>query len=210
MNPLNEAWSCALASFPSITNHVCFGFTWEDGVMTALPPLPGGIDSYAAGINNRGQIAGWGGLFKRCVLGLERVWGAFVFSERDLCGDSLPLLLTHETCQIDRMPKELSFLRAKQCRTCGVGTTFGRDNDRHLENPRVFLTSHLPLWSGMLADDNLFSFCNEEPSHVSSTVPRLLSRRLTTFSAFCGSTPTSSKAARKCWRNRSKCPSFRP
>ena len=59
INPLNEAWSCALANFPAITNHVCYGFTWEDGVMTKLPPLPGGVDSYAAGINNFGQIAGW-------------------------------------------------------------------------------------------------------------------------------------------------------
>lgn len=59
MNPLNEAWSCAQANFPTITNHVCYGFLWEAGVMTALPPLAGGIDSYAAGINNRGQIAGW-------------------------------------------------------------------------------------------------------------------------------------------------------
>ena len=59
MNPFNEAWSCALANFPTITNHICFGFTWEDGVMTALPPLRGGIDSYAAGINDKGQIAGW-------------------------------------------------------------------------------------------------------------------------------------------------------
>jgi len=59
MNPLNEAWSCAQANLPSITNHVCFGFIWEDGVMTALPPLPGGMDSYAAGINNKGQVAGW-------------------------------------------------------------------------------------------------------------------------------------------------------
>jgi probable HAF family extracellular repeat protein len=59
MNPLNEAWSCAQANFPTITNHVCFGFIWEDGVMTALPPLAGGIDSYAAGINNKDQIAGW-------------------------------------------------------------------------------------------------------------------------------------------------------
>ncbi|HEX6502351.1 MAG TPA: hypothetical protein VF011_03835 [Terriglobales bacterium] len=58
-NPFNEAWSCALANFPTITNHICFGFSWEDGVMTALPPLPGGVDSYAAGINNKGQIAGW-------------------------------------------------------------------------------------------------------------------------------------------------------
>jgi probable HAF family extracellular repeat protein len=59
MNPFNEAWSCALANFPTITNQVCFGFLWEQGVMTALPPLSGGIDSYAAGINNQGQIVGW-------------------------------------------------------------------------------------------------------------------------------------------------------
>lgn len=59
MNPFNEAWSCALANFPTITNNICFGFTWKDGLITALPPLQGGVDSYAAGINNKGQIAGW-------------------------------------------------------------------------------------------------------------------------------------------------------
>ena len=59
MNPFDEAWSCALANFPSITNHICYGFLWEAGVMTALPPLQGGIDSYAAAINNGGQIVGW-------------------------------------------------------------------------------------------------------------------------------------------------------
>lgn len=59
MNPLNEAWSCALANFPTIDNHVCLGFVWQDGVMSALPPLPGGFDSYAAANNNLGQIAGW-------------------------------------------------------------------------------------------------------------------------------------------------------
>jgi probable HAF family extracellular repeat protein len=59
MNPLNEAWSCAQANFPTITHHVCLGFVWEDDVMSPLPPLPGGIDSYAAGTNNRGQVAGW-------------------------------------------------------------------------------------------------------------------------------------------------------
>ena len=37
MNPLGEDWSCALANFPTITNHVCYGFLWEDGVMSALP-----------------------------------------------------------------------------------------------------------------------------------------------------------------------------
>jgi probable HAF family extracellular repeat protein len=59
LNPLGEDWSCALANFPTITNHVCLGFVWEDGVMSPLPPLSGGYDSYAAGINNRGQVAGW-------------------------------------------------------------------------------------------------------------------------------------------------------
>ena len=58
-NPMGEAWSCAQANFPTITYNVCQGFVWQDGVMTALPPLSGGIDSYAAGINNQGQVAGW-------------------------------------------------------------------------------------------------------------------------------------------------------
>ena len=60
MNPLGEEWSCAQANFyPFITGHICLGFIWQDGVMTALPPLPGGIDSYAAGINDRDQVVGW-------------------------------------------------------------------------------------------------------------------------------------------------------
>ena len=59
INPLGEDWSCALANFPTITNHICYGFLWEDGVMTALPPLPGGYNSYGAAINNRGQAVGW-------------------------------------------------------------------------------------------------------------------------------------------------------
>jgi probable HAF family extracellular repeat protein len=59
MNPFNEAWSCAQANFPTITNHVCLGFVWQAGVMSSLAPLPGGIDSYAAGTNNRGEVAGW-------------------------------------------------------------------------------------------------------------------------------------------------------
>ena len=60
-----------------------------------------------------------------------------------------------------------------------------------------------------LAAGKLFSFLQEQ-SHVSSTVPRLFSRRFMTVSAFSGLTPTSSRAARKCRRNWSKCASFRP
>ncbi len=59
INPLGEDWSCALANFATVDNHICYGFLWEDGVMSALPPLPGGLDSYGAGINNRGQAVGW-------------------------------------------------------------------------------------------------------------------------------------------------------
>jgi probable HAF family extracellular repeat protein len=58
-NPFKEYWSCALANFPTITNQVCLGFAWQDGVMSPLPPLPGGLDSYAAVVNNQGQVAGW-------------------------------------------------------------------------------------------------------------------------------------------------------
>lgn len=57
-NPLNERWSCA-AFFPTATGRICLGFVWQDGVMTALPPFPGGYDSYASGANNRGQVVGW-------------------------------------------------------------------------------------------------------------------------------------------------------
>jgi probable HAF family extracellular repeat protein len=58
MNPLGEAWSCS-AFFFGPDGYVCNGFAWQDGVMTALPPFHGGIDSYAAGVNNQGQIVGW-------------------------------------------------------------------------------------------------------------------------------------------------------
>jgi probable HAF family extracellular repeat protein len=59
INKLGEDWSCALAEFPSITNHICLGFLWEAGVMTPLPPFQGGLDSFATAVNNRGQVVGW-------------------------------------------------------------------------------------------------------------------------------------------------------
>jgi probable HAF family extracellular repeat protein len=57
LDPLGERWSCS-AFFPTVTGHTCLGFTWQDGVMTALPTL-GGNNGYAAGANNRGQVVGW-------------------------------------------------------------------------------------------------------------------------------------------------------
>jgi probable HAF family extracellular repeat protein len=60
VNPLGEDWSCALANFAfPPTQHICYGFLWQDGAMTPLLPLPGGLDSYGASINNRGQAVGW-------------------------------------------------------------------------------------------------------------------------------------------------------
>lgn len=59
LNPLNESWSCtAFNPIDTPTGHVCLGFVWQWGVMTALPTL-GGYNGFAAGANNRGQIAGW-------------------------------------------------------------------------------------------------------------------------------------------------------
>jgi len=57
-NPLGEAWSCS-AFFFGADGYECNGFAWQDGVMTPLPPFPGGLDSYAAGVNNKGQVVGW-------------------------------------------------------------------------------------------------------------------------------------------------------
>jgi probable HAF family extracellular repeat protein len=57
MSPLAEKWSCS-AFFPTITQQICLGFAWQDGVMSALPTL-GGYNGYAAGVNNKGQVVGW-------------------------------------------------------------------------------------------------------------------------------------------------------
>lgn len=43
----------------SPTGKVCRGFRWANGVMSALPPFPGGLNSYATAVNNRGEIVGW-------------------------------------------------------------------------------------------------------------------------------------------------------
>jgi probable HAF family extracellular repeat protein len=60
VNPLGEDWSCALAIFPSPpTKKICLGFRWHDGKMEGLPPLPGGYNSFATGINNAKEVVGW-------------------------------------------------------------------------------------------------------------------------------------------------------
>jgi probable HAF family extracellular repeat protein len=57
-DPLGENWSCS-AFFPGDpSGHVCQGFVWEKGVMSALPTL-GGTHSFATGANNSGLVVGW-------------------------------------------------------------------------------------------------------------------------------------------------------
>lgn len=58
IDPLPETWSCAGAFFPTTTHHICLGFVWQNGVMTALPTL-GGNNGVASSANNLGQIVGW-------------------------------------------------------------------------------------------------------------------------------------------------------
>ncbi|HJQ21661.1 MAG TPA: hypothetical protein VJ867_15035 [Gemmatimonadaceae bacterium] len=56
-DPLGEEWSCS-AFFPAVTHHVCRGFVWRDGAMTALPTF-GGTHGFATEANERGQVVGW-------------------------------------------------------------------------------------------------------------------------------------------------------
>lgn len=56
-NPLDESWSCA--PFIGSDGNTCLGFVWAFGKMQALPPLPGGYNSFATGTNNRLQTVGW-------------------------------------------------------------------------------------------------------------------------------------------------------
>ncbi len=57
LDPLHEEWSCT-AFLPSVTGHICVGFIWQAGVMTALPTL-GGNQGFATGVNSSGQVVGW-------------------------------------------------------------------------------------------------------------------------------------------------------
>ena len=59
-NPLGEAFSCwPFYASGAPTRKTCNGFRWMNGVMTPLPPFPGGYNSYATAANSRGQIVGW-------------------------------------------------------------------------------------------------------------------------------------------------------
>lgn len=56
---LGEVWSCAQGFFPQPpSGHICRGFAWQNGNMSALPTL-GGNNGFAAGANEHGTIVGW-------------------------------------------------------------------------------------------------------------------------------------------------------
>src|SRR5215472_6871980 len=56
----NDNFSCwPFYASGSPTGKVCYGFRYANGAMTPLPPFPGGLNSYAAAVNSRGEIVGW-------------------------------------------------------------------------------------------------------------------------------------------------------
>ncbi len=59
-DPRRETWSCGFF-FPAATRvgYRCVGFRWQNGVMTALPTLPGGFHGFATGTNNLLRTVGW-------------------------------------------------------------------------------------------------------------------------------------------------------
>ncbi|MGA8660754.1 MAG: hypothetical protein WB644_00455 [Candidatus Cybelea sp.] len=55
----STGWSChAFLPDGGSSGDTCVGFVWHDGKMLPLPTL-GGENGYGAGMNQRGQIAGW-------------------------------------------------------------------------------------------------------------------------------------------------------
>jgi probable HAF family extracellular repeat protein len=61
VDPLNEQWSCSYPAgggFLPYTGNECRGFVWRSGHMIPLGTL-GGNNSFAAGSNDVGDVAGW-------------------------------------------------------------------------------------------------------------------------------------------------------
>src|SRR4029434_126334 len=96
LSPLQNSFSCWPFFAPGEpTGKVCKGFRWEKGVMTALPAFPGGYNSYATAVNNRGQIVGWAenGVFDpTCDPDWQTLqFHAVIWGSREQMQDLLPL-----------------------------------------------------------------------------------------------------------------------
>lgn len=60
VDPLDEPWSCESGGFLlETTNLICRGFVWKQGDKRELRPFRGGHHTFAADVNNHGQIVGW-------------------------------------------------------------------------------------------------------------------------------------------------------
>jgi len=57
-DPFNEDFCAFAGQGVPTTGLICLGFLWRNGVMTPLSTL-GGNNSYATGVNNRGEAVGW-------------------------------------------------------------------------------------------------------------------------------------------------------
>ena len=58
-DPLHEDWSCELGGFLlQSTDLICRGFVWQNDQARELPAL-GGNHTFAAGVNQRGDVVGW-------------------------------------------------------------------------------------------------------------------------------------------------------
>ncbi len=82
--PGGENWACQFF-FASSTGHQCLGFVWENGEMTAIPTWPGGVNGFATGVNNRGQVVGWaenGVEDPTCNAPVVRQFRAYVYDTR--------------------------------------------------------------------------------------------------------------------------------
>jgi probable HAF family extracellular repeat protein len=58
-DPNGARFSCAGFFGTPLTGRSCRGFRWENGLMTALPPFAGGVNSFGAGANDLGDAVGW-------------------------------------------------------------------------------------------------------------------------------------------------------
>ena len=92
----NDNFSCyPFYALGSPTGKVCNGFRWANGVMTALPPFPGGLNSYATAVNDRDEIVGWaenGVQDPTCVTTLQTLQFRAVIWEPDGTMKELPPL----------------------------------------------------------------------------------------------------------------------
>jgi len=91
---LGEAWSCAEAVFNTAppTGNVCLGFRWKNGSMSGLPTL-GGVNGFATGINNDGEIVGWAETpveDESCIAPQVLQFEAVIWNANDLAQALLP------------------------------------------------------------------------------------------------------------------------